>query len=219
MSCCGCVAHCEGVAVEFSDKVARRDLKRYRKRGPDRTTRILLDALRAHGVEGATLLDVGAGIGAIHHELLDAGVRSATHVDAAPAYVAAAKEEVERRGHSDRVSFRQGDFVTLAGDIPPADIVTLDRVICCYPDMERLVAASTSRARRMYGVVYPRALWWVRASFAAVNLYFRLRRSAFRTYVHPTAAIDGAIRHGGLAPLRSRTTLLWYVAVYGRADE
>lgn len=209
---CGCYDN------QFDDKQARYDLKRYRKKGPDKTTRLLVDALRSEGVNGASLVDVGGGIGAVHHELLSVGASTVVHVDASAPYIRAATEEAGRRGHLERVSFRHGDFVALAPEVASADIVTLDRVICCYPDMEQLVAASASRARTLYGAVYPRDKWPIRAMFAAFNFFKRLRRDAFRIYVHPTTGIDAAVRREGLAPHTVHDTLIWRVAVYRRVN-
>lgn len=163
------------------------------------------------------MLDVGGGIGIIHHELLRAAVAdTATHVDASSSYLEAARSEAQRRGHDGRVRFMHGDFVDLAPELDAADIVTLDRVICCYPDMERLVGLSAGRARRLYGVVYPRDTWWLRLSFPLPNLWFRLRRSGFRVYLHNPTHIDAVIRAQGLEPAFHATTLVWEVAVYKR---
>ncbi|MGI9179035.1 MAG: class I SAM-dependent methyltransferase [Longimicrobiaceae bacterium] len=213
MNCC---SHCAGIEKEFGEKTAARDLRRYRRKGPLAGTRILLEALRREGIAGMTLLDIGGGVGAIHHELLAAGASRATHVDASTAYLAAAREEARRRGHESRVTFRQGDFVELAPELPPADVVTLDRVICCYPDMERLVGLSAARARRLYGLVYPRDRWWLRPAFPLSNLYFRLRRCPFRIYRHPREAVDEVIRGQGLERRFRATTPLWQVVVYAR---
>jgi magnesium-protoporphyrin O-methyltransferase len=209
---------CQGERYEstFDDKHAVKDLKRYRKKGPDKTTRLLLDALRAEGIEGTSLLDVGAGIGVVHHELLGAGARTAVHVDAAMPHMRAAKDEAARRGHADRVRFLHGDFVALAPDIAPADVVTLDRVICCYPNMEQLVSASAAKAQRLYGAVFPRERWVLKAWLALGNFARCLVRNPFRTYVHPTAAIDSEVRRQGLTPRSVRDTLVWRVAVYSR---
>ena len=111
---------------------------------------------------GATLLDIGGGVGVAQLDLLSAGLRSATDVDASSAYLDVAREEAQRRGYSERVSYRHGDLVALAPEIEPADIVTLDRVICCYHDMPALVRASAAKARRLYGLVYPHDAWWTR---------------------------------------------------------
>ena len=213
MTCC---SHCRDAEALFSDRTARRELRRYRRKGPVRTTRLLVDTIRPRLRQGWTLLDVGGGIGAIQHELLDAGAARAVQVDASPAYLEASGSEAARRGHADRVEHVYGDFTELAGSVPDADIVTLDRVICCYPHMERLVEASACKARQLYGLVYPREHWPVRLSLAATNLYMRLRRSAFRTYVHSGAAVDALVRRLGFEPVARQRTLAWQVVTYAR---
>lgn len=208
---------CEGIERQFGRRTAQWELRRFRKRGPAATTRMLIDALRREGVTDASILDVGGGIGAIYHELLaSAGARDAVHVDVSPDYLRVAREEAERRGHADRVEFVRGDFVEVAPARAAADVVTLDRVICCYPDMERLVALSAAKARRLLGAVYPREAWWMRAAAAAINVISGVRRSAFRTYLHPPAAIDAVLRAHGLERRSFRRTLGWEVVVYAR---
>ena len=211
---------CRGAEKIFDDGIARRDLRRYRRRGPSKPTRRLLDELRRDGLRDATVLDIGGGVGAIQHELLDAGARRVVGVDASPAYLRAARSESERRGHVAQVSYHEGDFVALAEGIAPADVVTLDRVICCYPDLEALVGRSAERARRLYGLVHPRDSWWTRLGVGLVNAGLRLTRREFRTYVHPVDAVDALARHDGLA-LRVRKSVgpVWQVAVYARAGE
>jgi magnesium-protoporphyrin O-methyltransferase len=155
-------------------------------------------------------------VGAIQHELLAAGVDRATNVDVSRAYISAAREEAHRRGQADRISYLHGDFVDLAEDIAPADIVTLDRVICCYPDMKKLVGLSAARARKWYGLVYPRDTWWVKYGWALENLFFRVRRNPYRAYVHPTEAVDTLLGRFGFKQRSSQQTLFWQVVVYTR---
>jgi magnesium-protoporphyrin O-methyltransferase len=211
-SCC-----CQGVDEMFGEKTAQRDLRRYRKRGPSKPTRMLLEALRREGIEDAAVLDVGGGIGAIQQELLGAGAARATSVDASAAYLRAAKEEAGRRGNADRISYLAGDFVALADRIEPADVVTLDRVICCYADMESLVGRSADRAQRLYGLVYPRNTWWVSSGFRVMNTIMRLTRRVFRVHLHRTSSVDAVARAHGLAPkFARRAGPVWQVAVYVR---
>lgn len=212
MTCCGS----ESYQSQFGEKHAAKDLKRYRTKGPDKTTRLLIDALKREGVSGASLLDVGAGIGIVHHELLDAGVARAVHVDGTAPHIHVAEEEAARRGHANRVTFLCGDFVELAPTIQAADVVTLDRVICCYPDVDLLVSASASRTRQLYGAVFPRERWMVRAVVAFGNLARRVTGNAFRSYVHPVRAIDAALQRQGLQLRWKRDTFVWRVAVYSR---
>jgi SAM-dependent methyltransferase len=211
-----CCPHCQGIEREFDAGTAESDLKRYRRRGPLPATRILLAALQREGIGGAAVLDIGGGIGAVHHELLDAGAATAVHVDASSAYLEAAREEAERRGHGQRVRFVHGDFVERAEDTPPVDVVTLDRVICCYPDMERLVRLSARRARRFYGLVFPRESWWTLPLFPVANTWFRLRRCPFRIFRHATEAVDATLRRQGLRRIFRQVTPIWQVALYAR---
>jgi 2-polyprenyl-3-methyl-5-hydroxy-6-metoxy-1,4-benzoquinol methylase len=211
-----CCSHCDGIEREFDDSTAKSDLKRYLRRGPLPTTHHLLDALQRLGIGGATLLDIGGGIGSIHHELLASGAERAVHVDASSAYLATARDEARRRGHEGRVQFRHGDFTELAPAIEPADIVTLDRVICCYPDMERLVELSAARARRLYGLVFPREVPWVRAMVPVANLWFRVRGCGFRVYLHSGHRVEAVVAGQGLRRVFRRTTPLWQVLVYAR---
>lgn len=127
--------------IGYDGRDAEKDLAAWLSRGPRPTTQEVIDAICAQGVEGATLLDVGAGVGAVHTALLEAGAATAVDVDASREYLAVARAEAERRGLSDRVAYRYGDLVELVADVPPTDIVTLDSVICCYPYLPALVVA------------------------------------------------------------------------------
>jgi 2-polyprenyl-3-methyl-5-hydroxy-6-metoxy-1,4-benzoquinol methylase len=209
---------CQGVDDMFGERTAAHDLRRYRKRGPSKSTRALVEQIVGEGVDGATVLDVGGGVGAIQQELLAAGAERATTVEASRAYLRAARDEAARRGTVDRIAYLEGDFVDVAERVEPADVVTLDRVICCYPDMEALVGRSAERARRLYGLVYPRDTWWVRLGVRATNAVMRLRRSAFRAHVHRPADVDAALRRSGLELRGHRHTgPVWQVALYARS--
>jgi magnesium-protoporphyrin O-methyltransferase len=214
-------SQCDGIEQQFDDSAVRKKLDSFRRRGPDRTTKLLIEDLRraiaATGNDAVTLLDVGAGIGAIHHVLLDGPISRVTHVDASSAHLAAARQEVDRRHHTDNVSFVHGDFVALADSIPAADVVTLDRVICCYHDMTHLVRGSANKATRLYGAVYPRDATWMRFALAAVNVVQRVRRSAFRVFLHPPVSIDAELRAAGLERVSLRRTLGWEIIVYKRS--
>lgn len=213
MTCC---SHCEDAQELFSPKAARRDLRRLRKRGPSKTTRLLVDALLAQRTDDTSLLDIGGGVGAISHQLIDNGFASTVQVDASPAYLAASEQEATRRGHADRITYHYGDFVELAPTLDVADVVTLDRVVCCYPDMEELVSASTAKSRHLYGLVLPREHALNRVGVAGGNLFFRLRGSAFRSFLHPLDRVDATIRRAGFRRTYAAETLMWQVLAYAR---
>ena len=201
----------------FSTKEADADLKRYRDRGPDRTTQALIDAIVAEGIEGATLIDIGAGVGAIQLALLDAGAARATSVDATEAYVDVAREEAARRGYADRVDARFGLFEAVAADLEVADVVTLDRVVCCDPDLPGLLSRVAERATRMVGLVYPRETWWNRIAARSFAAWGWLTRDPTRWHLHSTADIDRILRAAGFARREVDHTFIWQVVVYVRA--
>ncbi len=207
---------CPGCPNIFSEASARDGLRRYLRKGPDRTTRELIDAIVEQGIDGSTVLDIGGGIGAIQLELLANGAAATESVDASPPYVAVAREEAARRGLGDRARHVEGDFVALAGVVPPADVVTLDRMVCCYSDMPALVGRSVEHARRMIGLVYPSDSPWVRAVAAVMNSFERLLRRPMRWYIHPVAEVDRIIRNAGFERRLLRRHLLWQVALYVR---
>jgi SAM-dependent methyltransferase len=202
--------------AQFDAKNAREDLLTYRRDGPDGSTRRLIDALLREGVEGATLLDIGGGVGAIQLELLAAGAASTIDVDASAAFLAVAEEEADARGLGDRVAYRYGDFVELADSVEAADIVTLDRVICCYPDVRALVGRSAGHARRLYGLVYPLDRWWTRIIGRFGNLMFRIFRNEFRLHVHPEAVVEELVRDAGFERRYWHAGWIWQTVLYAR---
>ena len=213
MDACGC----DDFASIFDREAAERDRDRYRRSGPDRTTRMLLDLIVARGIAGASVLDVGGGIGVVDHELLRAGAGQAVLVDASPASLDVAREEARRLGLTDRIQFVAGDFVRVASDLEHADIVTLDRVICCYPNATALVRGSAERAGRLYGLVLPRDRWWLRLGARLLNLTFAIRRQGYRAFIHSNAAVDALVAQAGLQPAAERTTRYWRVVLFARA--
>jgi hypothetical protein len=205
-----------GCPNTFDAKAAAGDLRRYLDKGPDGTTQSLIDAIVAEGVDGATLLDIGGGIGAIQLALLSAGAASATSVDATESYVSTALAEAERRGYGDRTSGRVGTFEELAPEIEPADVVTLDKVVCCDPDLPALLESASARARRMVGLVYPRATWWNRIAKVCIDGFAWLTRSGTRFHLHQPADMDRILSAAGFRRRDVDHTLVWQVALYVR---
>ena len=213
-----CCSHCQDAGNIFDNKTAKKELRRYLRRGHKKTTRLLLDEIKKDGVSGLTLLDIGGGIGVISFDLLESGLECSVSVDASPAYQSVVRGEAERRGVAEKVEQVFGDYTEVCDGISDADIVTLDRVVCCYPDMEKLLDRSVDKSRRYYGLVYPRDRWMVRLAVHLGNLYFRMRRNDFRTFVHSPEVMDAGVRGKGFRVIAKRQTVAWEVAVYERVD-
>ena len=200
----------------FSKRLARRDARRYRRKGLDRTAQLIVDGLAERDVSDATVLEVGGGVGAIDIELLKAGAREATIVELSEEYDGEAARLLAENGFEDRVLRRHGDFVELERELDPADVVVMHRVVCCYPDPESLVGAAAQHARRLLALSFPRDTWWVRAGWYAVDAWFRLVYR-FASFVHPRERILGAAESLGFKPVHEHSGRLWDVAVLERS--
>ena len=213
MTCCAgsCAA-----AGFFGPKIAQWDLRRYQRRGPDRITRLLLAELRRSPLVGLQLLDVGSGIGTIAAELAGDGLAGATLADASPAYLEVARHHVGPRYASRPIHFILGDFTVTGPGLPDADIVTLDRVVCCYPDADALLRLAATRSRRLLAFTYPRDKWFVRAGFILENSWLRLTRSRFRAFVHSPQRMASVLEAAGFIRAAHRETLPWALDLYNR---
>lgn len=201
----------------FDEGEAEHDLADWCRHGLPPATAELIEVLQADGIEGAVVLDIGAGVGMVHLELLEAGAASALDVDASSAFLATARSEAERRGLVERVEYRYGDVVELAATLPRADLVALDRVICCYPDIEGLLGAAVGTRPRMIGLVHPTDAPWVRATMAFFNAVGRLLRRHHSFYVHRRAEIDRILCAAGFTERHRGGRGFWKVTVYSRA--
>jgi SAM-dependent methyltransferase len=203
---------------QFNQKKAAQESKRYREKGPGPTTRLLQDGISHAGALNGTLLDVGSGVGSLTFGLLERGIGHAVAVDASSAYSSAARQEAERLGRTGAVQFIHADFVSVASQVPAATVVTLDRVVCCYPSYEPLLDAALRHADYCLALSYPRDVWYVRLGVLIENGQRRLARNSFRTFVHPAAKMEQMIRGAGFTLSTHRETWMWSVDVYTRAD-
>lgn len=210
---CDC---CEITDNAFSEDEAKANLKDYRKHGPANQTKLILEAVRSLGLKGAALLDVGGGIGAIHHELLKDTAREATHVDASSAYLKIAAEEADRLGHTNQIKFIHADFTDVASELTQADVVTMDRVICCYPDFRSLLKAAAGRSRAAIALTYPRETWYLRFGLGVINFFQRLMRDPFRVFIHPVAEMESLLGGEGFKRISVRRLFVWEMALYQR---
>jgi SAM-dependent methyltransferase len=205
MKSCGCDDF-------FGGGFARRVAKRYRKRGLDRTASRMVAFLEQQGIEGARVLEIGGGIGEIHLELLKRGAASAVGLELSPAYDAEARRLVQEAGIDPaRVDRRLHDIAAEPEGVEPADVVVLHRVVCCYPDYERLLTAAAERAGRLLVFSHPPRNLASRAVVALQNAGLRLRGSEFRTFAHPPAAMLDVCRAHGLIPGYAHAGAIWQV--------
>jgi len=214
MDCC---AHHQGLNSLFNEDNARGEVKAYWKNGIDKHARALVEAVSARGVGGASLLEVGGGIGGLHVELLKRGAARATDVDISSAYLSAAQRITEKLELRDKVTYLLADFAREADTVPAAEVVILHRVVCCYPNMPQLVTVAAGHARRLLALSFPRRAWYTRLFGKIINAGMWLTRSGFRFYLHPPEAILAVAAESGLVPVQQKSSWPWQIVIFERA--
>jgi 16S rRNA G966 N2-methylase RsmD len=190
----------DGYDDVFNNRFALRMSRRYRRRGLSRASRAMVSFLSERGIEGATVLEIGGGVGELQVELLRRGVSHATNLEISTSYEAEAAHLLEGSGMQGRVERRFVDIAQQPEDVEAADVVVLHRVVCCYPDYEKLLGAAGGKAGRLLVFSHPPRnvvtrtwLWWE-------NSVRRLKGDSFRTFAHPPAAMLGVLDRAGLRP-------------------
>jgi 2-polyprenyl-3-methyl-5-hydroxy-6-metoxy-1,4-benzoquinol methylase len=212
MSCC----NPRGCDAFFTPRLARRTAKRYREKGLDKTARRMVAFLEQHGVEGATVLEVGGGVGELQIELLRRGAARAVNLELSPAYEEEATRLLREAGVEARAERHLHDLAADPDRVGPADVVVLHRVVCCYPDYQRLLGAAAEHARRLLVFSYPPRNGVSRLLIAAQNLFFRLRRKEFRTFAHPPARMLAVVEEHGLRRAYAHDPIVWQIAGFAR---
>jgi 2-polyprenyl-3-methyl-5-hydroxy-6-metoxy-1,4-benzoquinol methylase len=200
----------------FDDRFARRMAARYRKKGLDKTAQRMVDLLAEDGLDGATVLEIGGGVGEIGLELLRRGAASATTLELSPAYEEAASELIAEAGMTGRVQRRLADIAAAPDDVEPADIVVMHRVVCCYPHFPRLLGAAAEHTRRQLGFTFPPRNLISRAVVGTQNSLLGLGKREFRVFVHPPAAMFAVLADHGLRPTWAHRGSIWQVATAAR---
>lgn len=196
--------------------MARRAAERYRRNGVDKTARRMLAFLEEHGVEGATVLEIGGGVGELQIELLERGAAHTLNFELSPAYDEDAMRLLRERGLEGRAERRQHDIATGPDGVEPADVIVLHRVVCCYPDYERLLGAAADHARRLLVFSYPPRNVLSRLLLGTQNLLYRLRRKEFRAFVHPPARMRAVVEERGLAHAYAHRPVVWQIDGFER---
>ncbi len=210
--CCGG----EGYQETFGDDFALRVSRRYRRRGLSRTQRRLVGFLTEQGIEGASVLEIGGGVGEIQVELLLRGADRTTNLEISENYETAAAELLGEAGLTERVTRRFHDIAAAPDEVEDADIVVLHRVVCCYPDYERLLGVAAAHARRLLVFSHPPRNPLSRTFIAFDNQVRRLRGNDFRSFVHPPKAMVEVVRANGMSSKYRHRGITWSVVGFAR---
>ncbi|MBL8088932.1 MAG: methyltransferase domain-containing protein [Anaerolineales bacterium] len=210
---CNC---CEITDTQFNEDRAKEDIKYYLKHGPAKQTKLILEAVRSLKLKNASLLDIGGGVGTIYHELMQGVVDNVIHVDASSAYLKVAKEESMKRSKIDLIKFIHADFTDVEKEVDKTDIVTLDRVVCCYPNYRELLTAAGKHSKRALVMTYPRETWYFRIALGIVNFFQKLSNDPFRVFIHPIQQMESLLNELGFSRTLTKRLFVWEMSLYER---
>ncbi|MFI7483043.1 methyltransferase domain-containing protein [Kocuria sp. M1R5S2] len=211
-SCCGPGSY----STVFGPRFAHRLARRYRRRGLDRASRRVVAFLVAQGIEGASVLEIGGGVGEIQLELLRRGAARTTNLELVDSYEADAAQLAADAGVADRLERRQLDIATDPESVGPHDVVVLHRVVCCYPDHERLLGAAADHATRLLVFSHPPGHLLARALVAVSNLACRAVGTSFRAHAHSPREMLAVLERHGLRPVHVSRGPVWQVVGLAR---
>ena len=209
MSCCDP----NGLNGLFKGPIVKGELRDFKKRGLGKRQKVFLEVLQDH-TKNRTVLDIGCGIGGLGLSLLERGAAHSTFVDVSREYLRAAKDLAEEREVEGDTTFVEADFMQT--DLSPADIVVLDRVVCCYPDAPALLRKAASQSETSLVFSYPRPVWWMHFTGGLLNLGVRVWRKEYRFYVHDEETLLEAAKSSGHTLQEVRSVGVWKLAVFRR---
>jgi 2-polyprenyl-3-methyl-5-hydroxy-6-metoxy-1,4-benzoquinol methylase len=186
--------------------------RRYQKKGLDKTALVMVDFLESRGIQGATVLEIGGGVGEIQVELLKHGASHAVNLELSPAYDHEAALLLREANLQERAERVLHDIAADPDAVESADVVVLHRVVCCYPDYERLLSSAAAHAQRLLVFSYPPRNGLSRLFVRGQNLVFRILGREFRAFVHPPSKMLAAIEKQGFRQTLAHPALIWQVA-------
>jgi len=188
--------------------------RRYRRKGLDEHQKHIVETLDSLGLSGASLLEVGCGVGVLHQTLLERGAGSAVGIDLAPGMLEYAEIRAKERQLDARTEYKLGDFVEMSDTLEAADITVMDKVVCCYPAPKELLGAAMACTRGAIALTYPRKNFMSKLSNHLWNFGFWLFRSDFRGFVHDPQLVQQSIEERGFHRIFNHNSAMWHTQVY-----
>lgn len=212
MDCC----QVNGLNQMFTGAYVRRELRTFERKGLNKRQR-QLSHLVGDDLGGKSLLEVGCGVGALTTTLLTKGAAKGSYVEISVDYLEAARHLAQKAGVTEKANFYLQDFASLEAHFSTADIVLLDRIVCCYPDGERLIGKAAQHSEQLLIFSYPRPFWLLYVFRWLLNVVLmRLLRKDYRFFLHDPEGLRRAAMVTGHRLVLTRSLGLWQLVVLAK---
>ena len=208
--------YCCGADKLFDLKSAQKEMKKYKRKGANKSTKKLLELLFHQNTNGKSLLDIGGGIGAVQWRFLEKGGKNTLDVDASNGYLEVAKSYAEENNYMDKVRFLNGDLVEKEGEISTYDFVTLDKVVCCYPDYKSLLGLALKKCDSTIALTFPMGGPISKFIAKLEEVYFYFKKIHFGTFVHSPSDIEKFIHSKGFKTVHKSISFPWHLRIYDK---
>ena len=207
--------HCCGADKLFDKKTAKKQYKSYLKNGPSRVTKKLIGQLEKTNT-GSSLLDVGGGIGAIQWWFLNHGGKQTYGIDASSGYTELVMEHAEKNNLKESAHFILGDFISKSKELPQVNHITLDKVICCYPNFETILNLACTTSLNTVSLSYPMD-GFISDIFRSFGvLYMKMTGNPFKPYVHRVASVRALFIENGFELKARELSFPWHIETYAK---
>jgi magnesium-protoporphyrin O-methyltransferase len=146
--------------------------------------------------------------------MLKHGAERAIGIDISEGMIEGAKQLSGELGFSERTEYHLGDFVQMNGVIEQADITVLDKVVCCYEDVDALLQKSLAKTRHIYALSFPKPNVLVKVVIHIPILLGKAFRWSFRPYWHDWNELVHTIQENGFLQTYQNSTVFWSLYVF-----
>lgn len=206
--------HCCGADLFFDKKTADKKYNAYLKKGASRVTAKMILQLQKQFIEGKSLVDIGGGIGTLQWWFLENGGNKTVDIDASSGYLKQAKEHAIKMGWESKSEFMLGDCVDVFPQIDIADFITLDKVVCCYPNYREILETTCDKATKSVSLSYPMDGFISQLVRKTGDIILSFQKNPFRPFVHPVAEIRDVFKQKGFDRVSHSLVFPWHVETY-----
>lgn len=206
--------HCCGADLFFDKKTADKEYRKYLKKGPSRITAKMISQLEDQDIGGKSMIDIGGGIGALQWWFLENGGNNTVGIDASSGYLKQAEDHAKNKGLESNTKFLLGDCVEVYPQIEKAHYITLDKVVCCYPNYKEILEATCEKATEAISLSYPMDGIISQAIRKMGDILMSFRDNSFRPFIHSVKDIRNLLEQKGFHRVIHTLAFPWHVETY-----